>query len=96
MTPKEVVELMKKHNVVAVDFRFMDFPGIWQHTSFPAHEITEETFDQNLNPIRVKIDLCMQVLGSSDFKSGSVGNEIYTNYQTQKKALTLLYRRDPI
>lgn len=61
-----------------------------------SYKITEETFDQNLNPIRVKIDLCMQVLGSSDFKSGSVDNEIYTNYQTQKKALALLYRRDPI
>ena len=59
-----------------------------------SYKIKEEAFDQNLNPIRVKIDLCMQVLDSSDFKSGSVGHEIYKNYQTQKEALTLLYRRD--
>jgi hypothetical protein len=57
------------------------------------YKITEEAFDQNLNPIRVTIDLCMQVLGSSDFKSGSVDHEIYENYKTQKEALALLYRR---
>ncbi len=45
MSPKEVLELMKKNDVVMVDFRFMDFPGIWQHTSYPAHELTEETFE---------------------------------------------------
>lgn len=58
-----------------------------------SYRITEEAFDQNLNPIRVKIDLCMQVLGSSDFKPGSVGHEIYKNYQIQKDALALLYER---
>jgi hypothetical protein len=57
------------------------------------YKITEEAFDQNLNPIRVTIDLCMQILGSSDFKSGSVSHEIYKNYQTQKEALALLYRK---
>jgi len=55
-----------------------------------SYNIVEEAFDQNLNPIRVRIDLCMQVLGASDFKSGSVGHEIYKNYQTQKEALALL------
>ena len=60
-----------------------------------SYNIVEEAFDQNLNPIRVKIDLCMQVLGASDFKSGSVVHEIYKNYQTQKEALALLYRRSP-
>jgi hypothetical protein len=58
-----------------------------------SYKITEEAFDQNLNPIRVKIDLCMQVLGSSDFKPGSVGHEIYKNYQTQKDALAIIYKR---
>ena len=61
-----------------------------------SYKIVEEAFDQNLNPIRVKIDICMQVLGASDFKSGSVGHKIYTNYQTQKKTLALLYRKDAL
>jgi hypothetical protein len=58
-----------------------------------SYKIAEEAFDQSLNPIRVKIDLCMQVLGSSDFKPGSVGYKMYENYQTQKDALALLYGR---
>lgn len=57
------------------------------------YKITEEAFDQNLNPIRVRIDLSMQVPDSSDFESNSVGHEIYRQYQTQKKALALLYRK---
>ena len=61
-----------------------------------SYKIVEQAFDQNLNPIRVTIDICMQVLGASDFKSGSVGHKIYTNYQTQKKTLALLYRKDAL
>ena len=57
-----------------------------------SYKITEEVFDQSLNPIRAKIDICMQVLRSSDFKSGSVGHKIYENFQMQKEALALLYR----
>jgi len=58
------------------------------------YKIMEEAFDQSLNPIRVKIDLSMQLLDSSDFKTGSVGHEIYKQYQTQKEALALLYRKN--
>ena len=36
MTPKEVLELAKKHDVKFVDLKFIDFPGVWQHTTIPA------------------------------------------------------------
>ena len=47
-TPKDVLELMKAEDVVAVDFRFMDFPGIWQHFTVPAHTVDEDTFTDGL------------------------------------------------
>ncbi|WP_319562794.1 type I glutamate--ammonia ligase [Marispirochaeta sp.] len=47
-SPKDVLELMKRENVEVVDLRFMDFPGLWQHFSVPAHEIDEETFSEGL------------------------------------------------
>ena len=47
-TPKEVLELMKTEDVKAVDFRFMDFPGIWQHFTVPAHTVDEDTFTDGL------------------------------------------------
>jgi glutamine synthetase len=44
MTPKQVLELMKRENIRYVDCRFMDFPGLWQHTTYPASELTLESF----------------------------------------------------
>jgi len=41
MTPKEVLELAKKHEVKFVDLKFIDFPGVWQHTTIPATRLNE-------------------------------------------------------
>ena len=46
MTPKEVLALIRQHEVTTVDFRFMDFPGVWQHFAIPADTLTEETFEE--------------------------------------------------
>ncbi|RMD75924.1 MAG: glutamine synthetase, partial [Lentisphaerae bacterium] len=47
-TPKDVVDFIKAENVLVVDFRFMDFPGLWQHFSVPAHEVDEKTIVEGL------------------------------------------------
>ena len=44
MTPKQVLQLVKNKNIEFIDCRFMDFPGLWQHTTYPASELTEESF----------------------------------------------------
>ena len=44
MTPEEVLQFAKKHDVKMVDFKFVDIPGSWQHFSVPMRELTEETF----------------------------------------------------
>jgi len=41
MTPKQVLEMVKKKNIKVVDIRFMDFPGVWQHFSVPTGELDE-------------------------------------------------------
>src|SRR5574341_587447 len=46
MTPREVLELCKAKNVVMVDLKFMDFPGMWQHFSVPISELDEKSFEQ--------------------------------------------------
>lgn len=38
MKPKEVLALIKEKGIRAVDLRFMDFPGIWQHFTIPSEE----------------------------------------------------------
>ena len=45
MTPKEILALIKEKDVKAVDLRFMDFIGLWQHTSIPAGRLTEDHFE---------------------------------------------------
>ncbi len=45
---KDILKLIEQENVQVVDLRFMDFPGLWQHFSVPAHEIGEDTFTDGL------------------------------------------------
>lgn len=45
MTPHEVLRLIKQKQIQFIDLRFMDFPGLWQHTTLPVSELTEESFD---------------------------------------------------
>lgn len=45
MTPKEVMDLIQKQDVQFVDFKFLDFPGTWQHTSIPAKFLEEDSFE---------------------------------------------------
>ena len=48
MTPKEVLALIREREVKAVDLRFMDFPGMWQHFTIPADALDESVFDEGL------------------------------------------------
>ena len=45
MTPKEVIALCREKEVVAVDLRFVDFPGTWQHFTIPAKHLDEDVFE---------------------------------------------------
>ena len=46
MTPKEVIALAKEKGAQILDLRFLDFPGMWQHTSYPISELTEDAFNE--------------------------------------------------
>jgi glutamine synthetase len=45
LTPAEVLRLVKDEGVEIVDFRFCDLPGLMQHFSAPADELTEAGFE---------------------------------------------------
>src|SRR3954468_20467492 len=45
MTPAAVLKLVKQRNVQFIDLRFMDFPGLWQHTTVPISELSVDSFD---------------------------------------------------
>ena len=48
MKPKEVIELATKNDVKFIDLKFIDFPGVWQHTTIPAHRLDEALFEDGI------------------------------------------------
>jgi len=48
VTPKEVLALCREKDVKAVDLRFMDFPGLWQHFTIPVGALDEDVFEDGV------------------------------------------------
>ena len=44
--PKDVLKFAKENKVEAVDLKFLDFLGTWQHFSIPTSELSEDLFDE--------------------------------------------------
>jgi len=48
MNAKEAVELGQQNKAQFVDLKFIDFPGVWQHTTIPANRLTEALFEDGI------------------------------------------------
>ncbi|AFV11092.1 glutamine synthetase 1 [Thermacetogenium phaeum DSM 12270] len=48
MKPEEVVALVKEKGIQFIDMKFNDLPGLWQHFTIPAGELTDEVFREGL------------------------------------------------
>jgi glutamine synthetase len=46
MSPKDAVKFAKENGAVCVDFKFLDFLGIWQHFTIPMSEFSEDVFEE--------------------------------------------------
>jgi glutamine synthetase len=46
MTPSEVIKYAEKHGAKFIDCKFIDFPGVWQHITYPIWRLTEECFEE--------------------------------------------------
>jgi len=44
-TPMDVLRLIKDQEVKMIDFKFLDFVGVWQHFSVPPSELQESSFE---------------------------------------------------
>jgi len=45
-TPKDVLKYAKENKVEAVDLKFLDFLGTWQHFTMPTSELNEDLFEE--------------------------------------------------
>ena len=48
LTPQAVLAMCRERDIKAVDMRFMDFPGLWQHFTIPVSKLEEEVFEDGL------------------------------------------------
>jgi glutamine synthetase len=48
MKPREVLAMCREKEVKAVDLRFADFLGAWQHFTIPVGKLEEDVFDDGL------------------------------------------------
>jgi glutamine synthetase len=48
MKPKDVIMLAKNHDCAFVDLKFVDLPGVWQHTTAPIARLDEQLFEEGL------------------------------------------------
>ena len=44
----DVLKLVKEAGIDVIDVRFCDLPGLMQHFSIPAHELTADVFEDGL------------------------------------------------
>src|SRR5215510_3643062 len=44
MTPSEVLKFAEKNGAKFVDLKFIDLPGIWQHTTVSIQQLTADSF----------------------------------------------------
>jgi glutamine synthetase len=47
-TPDDVGQLAKEARVKIVDLKFIDLPGVWQHFSIPAEDLSNELFEEGI------------------------------------------------
>ncbi len=48
MTPKDITQMIKDKGIKSIDFKFQDFPGLWQHFSIPVEDYSEDIFEDGL------------------------------------------------
>jgi glutamine synthetase len=47
-TPKDVKKLVDDAGVKIIDLRFVDLPGVWQHFSLPAKELSDDLYGEGI------------------------------------------------
>ena len=48
MKPKDVIALAKNNECKFVDLKFIDMPGMWQHTTLPVSRLDEVLFEEGI------------------------------------------------
>jgi glutamine synthetase len=96
VTPTEVLALIREKEVRAVDLRFMDFPGLWQHFTIPAEALDKQVFEEGLGFDGSSIR-GWQAINESDMLVLPVADTAFIDPFCKDKTLTLICNiQDPL
>jgi glutamine synthetase len=96
VTPKEILALIREKEVRAVDLRFMDFPGLWQHFTIPAETLEENVFEEGLGFDGSSIR-GWQAINESDMLVVPVPETAFLDPFTKDRTLTMICNiQDPL
>jgi glutamine synthetase len=96
VTPREILAFVREKEVKAVDLRFMDFPGLWQHFTIPAEALTETVFQDGVGFAGSRIR-GWQAINESDMLVVPVPDTAYIDPFCKDTTLTLICNiQDPL
>ena len=96
MASKDVLDIAKKNKVEIVDLRFVDVPGLWQHFSIPAAELTAELFEEGIGFDGSSIR-GFQTIDESDMLLFPDPDSVFLDPFTEHPTLNLICNvRDPV
>ena len=96
MKPREVLAMCREKEVKAVDLRFADFLGAWQHLTIPVGKLEEEMFEDGLGFDGSSIR-GWQAINESDMLLVPVAETAFIDPFTELPTLNLICNiQDPI
>jgi glutamine synthetase len=96
VTPKEVLAQIRAKEVRAIDLRFMDFPGLWQHFTIPQEALTEAVFEEGVGFDGSSIR-GWQAINESDMLVLPVAETAFIDPFCKDKTLTMICNiQDPL
>jgi len=95
-TPGDVLNLIRDNEVQIVDLRFADLPGLMQHFSVPAHELTEESFDEGFGFDGSSIRGFQEIQESDMILVPDPGTAVLDPFRTHPTLILNCFVKDPI
>ena len=95
-SPGDVLNLIRDNEVLIVDLRFADLPGLMQHFSVPAHELTEESFDEGFGFDGSSIRGFQEIQESDMILVPDPGTAVLDPFRTHPTLILNCFVKDPV
>ena len=92
----DVLNLIRDNEVQIVDLRFADLPGLMQHFSVPAHELTEEGFDEGFGFDGSSIRGFQEIQESDMILVPDPGTAVLDPFRTHPTLILNCFVKDPV